>query len=70
MNEKDLGMFTVGQNEEKDYIVKLGNQQASAKTFGTYDEAEAYIESKPWELIAMTAMGMIKMVEELNREGE
>ena len=50
--------FGIGTNEKYEYIIKLGNQLASGKTFKSPEEARAYIDTKPWELIGILAMGM------------
>lgn len=50
--------FGIGTNEKYEYVIKLGNQLASGKTFKSPEEARAYIDTKPWELIGILAMGM------------
>ena len=50
--------FGIGTNEKYEYIIKLGNQLASTKTFKSPEEAREYIDSKPWELIGILATGM------------
>lgn len=50
--------FGIGTNEKYEYVIKLGNQLASEKTFKSPEEARAYIDTKPWELIGILAMGM------------
>lgn len=50
--------FGIGTNEKYEYIIKLGNQLASNKTFKSPEEARAYIDTKPWELIGILATGM------------
>lgn len=54
-NENPFGIKT---NENYEYIITLGNQLASKKTFKTKEEAEEYIEKKPWDLIAIIAMAI------------
>ena len=50
--------FGVKTNENYEYIITLGDQLASKKTFKTREEAEEYIEKKPWDLIAIMAMAI------------
>lgn len=37
--------------EEEKYVICIKDELASKKEFNTKEEAEQYIESKPWELI-------------------
>lgn len=37
--------------EEEKYIICIKDELASKEEFDTKEEAEQYIESKPWELI-------------------
>lgn len=50
--------FGIRTNENYEYIITLGSQLASKKTFKTKEEAEEYIEEKPWELIAIIALAI------------
>lgn len=69
MRTKDLGMFGIGTTKDgESYIIKLGDQQASAMEFDTFEEAENYIASKPWELIGMMAIAMATMINKKETE--
>lgn len=38
-------------NNGANFVIVMGNQVIDKNTFGTAEEAKAYIDSKPWELI-------------------
>ena len=46
--------------EEQGFIITAGNMMASRKTFETQEEAEKYIESKPYDLIFTLAVAAAK----------
>lgn len=50
--------FSIGTNENNETVIKLGGQLASKKTFDNVEEAKKYIESKPWELLAILSIAM------------
>lgn len=60
--------FGVKTNENYEYIITLGSQLASKETFKTKEEAEEYIEKKPWELIAIMAMAISVSVKSIDEE--
>ena len=60
--------FGVKTNEDYEYIITLGNQLASKKTFKTKEEAEDYIEKKPWDLIAIMAMAINASMKSIDEE--
>ena len=45
--------FSIGTNEVGKVIIRLGGQLASHAEFNSIEEAEEYIETKPWELILL-----------------
>lgn len=55
--------------EEKGFIITAGNMMASRKTFETQEEAEKYIESKPYDLIFTLAVAAAKASLIENKEG-
>lgn len=55
--------------EEKGFIITAGNMMASKKTFETKEEAEEYIESKPYDLIFTLAVTAAKAVLTEKKEG-
>ena len=55
--------------EEKEFIITAGNMMASRKTFKTQEEAEKYIESKPYDLIFTLAVAAAKASLIENKEG-
>lgn len=50
--------FSIGTNENNETVIKLGGQLASKKTFDNVEEAKKYIESKPWDLLAILSIAM------------
>ena len=48
---KQVECFNVVKHEGK-FIITIGNQKATEKTFDTIKQAEQYIATKPYELIA------------------
>lgn len=50
--------FSIGTNENNETIIRLGGQLASKKTFNNVEEAKEYIESKPWDLLAILSIAM------------
>ena len=55
--------------EEEGFIITAGNMMASRKTFETQEEAEKYIESKPYDLIFTLAVAAAKAALIENKEG-
>lgn len=55
--------------EEREFIITAGNMMASKKTFKTQEEAEKYIESKPYDLIFTLAVAAAKASLIENKEG-
>lgn len=56
--------------EQKGFIIALGNVRASTKEFPTIEEAKRYIDEKPWELIGATAFAINYNWEKFNTEEE
>ena len=54
--------------ENEKYIITCGNMMASKKQFDSKEEAEAYIESKPYDLIFTIAVAASKAVLTENKE--
>lgn len=50
--------FSIGTNENNEIIIRLGGQLASKRTFDNVEEAKRYIESKPWDLLAILCIAM------------
>jgi hypothetical protein len=50
--------FSIGTNENNETVIRLGGQLASKKTFDNIEEAKQYIESKPWDLLAILSIAM------------
>lgn len=50
--------FSIGTNENNETVIRLGGQLACRKTFENVEEAKNYIESKPWDLIAILSIAM------------
>lgn len=60
--------FGIRTNENYEYIITLGSQLASKKTFKTKEEAEKYIEEKPWDLIAIMSTAISVSVKSIDKE--
>lgn len=52
------------------YGVYYGNQLASNRKFETVEEAEEFIERKPWELILTITMGCADYIFQKMKKGE
>ena len=50
--------FSIGTNKNNETVIRLGGQLASKKTFENVEEAKKYIESKPWDLLAILSIAM------------
>lgn len=50
--------FSIGTNENNETVIRLGGQLASKRTFDNIEEAKQYIESKPWDLLAILSIAM------------
>ena len=50
--------FSIGTNEKNETVIRLGGQLASMRTFDNVEEAKQYIESKPWDLLAILCIAM------------
>lgn len=50
--------FSIGTNEKNETVIRLGGQLASKRTFDNVEEAKKYIESKPWDLLAILSIAM------------
>lgn len=67
---KNTNMFMLAKEGDK-VIIVMGNYKASEKTFDTFEQADEYIATKPYELILnMTLIHKQyeKMYEEQNKE--
>ena len=53
MNQEWENPFPIGTNENNETVIRLGGQLASRRTFNNIEEAKKYIESKPWDLLAI-----------------
>lgn len=58
MNQEWENPFSIGTNENNETIIRLGGQLASERTFDNIEEAKQYIESKPWDLLAILSIAM------------
>lgn len=58
MNQKWENPFSIGTNENNETVIRLGGQLASKRTFDNIEEAKQYIESKPWDLLAILSIAM------------
>lgn len=67
MEEEFFKVRALSAENEK-YIITCGNMMASKKQFDSREEAEAYIESKPYELFFTLAVAACKAVLTENKE--
>ena len=58
MNQEWEHPFSIGTNENNETVIRLGGQLASKRTFDNIEEAKQYIESKPWDLLAILSIAM------------
>lgn len=72
MNEEWKNPFSIGTNENNETVIRLGGQLASKKTFDNIEEAKQYIESKPWDLLAILSIAItestFRAIHELKEE--
>lgn len=72
MNQEWENPFSIGTNENNETVIRLGGQLASKKTFDNIEEAKQYIESKPWDLLAILSIAMaettFRTIHELKEE--
>lgn len=54
--------------EEEKYIICIKDELASRKEFNTKEEAEQYIDSKPWELIFNLSVYTIQVLKTMKDE--
>lgn len=67
MEEEFFKVRALSAENEK-YIITCGNMMASKKQFNSKEEAEAYIESKPYDLIFTLSVAASKAVLTENKE--
>lgn len=67
MEEEFFKVRAVSAENEK-YIITCGNMMASKKQFDSKEEAEDYIESKPYDLIFTLSVAASKAVLTENKE--
>ena len=58
MNQEWENPFSIGTNENNETVIRLGGQLASKRIFDNVEEAKQYIESKPWDLLAILSIAM------------
>lgn len=58
MNQEWEHPFSIGTNKDNKTIIRLGGQLACNRTFDNIEEAKQYIESKPWDLLAILSIAM------------
>lgn len=50
------------------YLIALTNQIVSKQQFNTLEEAETYVDSKPWELILNATAVMMTIINNENKQ--
>ena len=68
MEEQEFFRVRAVSAENEKFIVTCGNMMASKKQFDSREEAEAYIESKPYDLIFTLSVAAAKAVLTENKE--
>ena len=58
MNQEWENPFSIGTNENNETVIRLGGQLASKRTLDNIEEAKQYINSKPWDLLAILSIAM------------
>lgn len=66
MKVKELFGIVPMNEEEKSYTIVLPGGRATMKEFETIEEAEKYIDSKPWDLIGAVSSYVVKHEMEMN----
>lgn len=66
MKVKELFGIMPMNEEEKSYTIVLPGGRATMKEFETIEDAERYIDSKPWDLIGALATYVVKHEMEMN----
>lgn len=62
-NKDAFQIRAVKNGEEADqYMVTLGNQIASPRTFDTYEEAQEAIDNRDWDMIACLAVSLAEHI--------
>lgn len=64
MKRSKTECFYFVKNEEGKIVIVCAGMQASRKTFDTFEQAEKYVNSKPYELIFNTFSIMFKLYED------
>ena len=62
MNQEWESPFSIGTNENNETVIRLGGQLASKRIFDNIEEAKQYIESKPWDLLAILSIAMAEAI--------
>ena len=70
MNQEWENPFSIGTNENNETVIRLGGQLASKRTFENIEEAKQYIESKPWDLLAILSIAMAETTFRINYESK
>lgn len=52
---KNAEIFNLVRDENGKAVITVGQFVASAKKFDTFEQAEQYVNTKPWELIVNTS---------------
>lgn len=68
MEEKSFFRVQKKNVEEEKYVICIKDELASKEEFNTKEEAEQYIESKPWELIFNLNVYTNQILEALKNE--
>lgn len=68
MEEQEFFKVRALSAEDEKFIVTCGNMMASKKQFNSREEAEAYIDSKPYDLIFTLSVAATKAVLTENKE--
>lgn len=68
-HKKNECPFTILETDDEKFLISLGNQIVSELTFDTLEEAEKYIDEKPWELILNSTMYLIQFNENNSKTG-
>lgn len=71
-NNEQLCPFRTVQNSEGIVRIFLGNELASKREFSSHEEAQDYIDNKPWDLLLILCCAVkgFNNVEQSKNEGK
>lgn len=62
VNYRRIEMFDLIERNNEDIIIVFGNSIVSERAFKTFEEAEKYLNSKPYEIIFATTCAIVRNI--------